>query len=61
MHPSTQVTHIPEAGTTDPSVRFLVSVAADELTFESEANMAISLSGKRPQSFLISQATQGSM
>jgi hypothetical protein len=34
MQPSTQVTHIPEAGTTDSSVRFLVSVAAEALTLE---------------------------
>ena len=32
MQPSTQVTHIPEAGTIEPSVRFLVRVAADVLT-----------------------------
>jgi len=28
MHPSTQVTHIPLKGLMDPSVRFLVNVAA---------------------------------
>src|SRR5512137_2658280 len=32
MQPSTQVTHMPEAGTIDPSVRFLVRVAAEEFT-----------------------------
>src|ERR1017187_6928229 len=36
MQPSTQVTHMPDAGTTDPSVRFLVRVAAEEFTFESD-------------------------
>jgi hypothetical protein len=35
MQPSTQVTHIPEFGVTEPSVRFLVKVAADELILES--------------------------
>jgi hypothetical protein len=34
MQPSTHVTHIPEDGVTEPSVLFLVSVAADELTRE---------------------------
>jgi hypothetical protein len=42
MQPSTQVTHIPEAGTTDPSVRFLVRVAAEELTLESVIAIAVS-------------------
>jgi hypothetical protein len=36
MQPSTQVTHMPEAGVTDPSVLFFVSVAAEELTLESD-------------------------
>src|SRR5450756_1969230 len=36
MQPSTHVTHMPEAGTTEPSVRFLVRVAAEEFTFESD-------------------------
>jgi len=34
MQPSTQVTHIPEAGTTECSVLFLVRVAAEALIFE---------------------------
>jgi len=34
MQPSTQVTHMPEAGTTESSVRFFVNVAADELILE---------------------------
>jgi hypothetical protein len=34
MQPSTQVTHMPEEGVTDPSVLFLVKVAADELTLD---------------------------
>jgi hypothetical protein len=33
MHPSTQVTHIPLNGLMDPSVRFLVKVAALLLSF----------------------------
>jgi len=33
MHPSTQVTHIPLNGLTDPSVLFFVSVAAVAFTF----------------------------
>jgi hypothetical protein len=33
MQPSTQVTHIPLNGLMDPSVRFLVSVAALRLSF----------------------------
>jgi len=36
MHPSTQVTHIPEAGTIDPSVLFFVRVAADEFILDSD-------------------------
>jgi hypothetical protein len=36
MQPSTHVTHMPEAGTTEPSVRFLVRVAAEAFTFESD-------------------------
>jgi hypothetical protein len=35
MQPSTQVTHMPELGVTDPSVLFLVSVAAEVFTLES--------------------------
>jgi hypothetical protein len=34
MQPSTQVTHIPEQGVTDPSVLFFVNVAADEFTLD---------------------------
>jgi hypothetical protein len=34
MQPSTQVTHMPEMGTTEPSVLFLVSVAAEALTLD---------------------------
>jgi hypothetical protein len=36
MHPSTQVTHIPEEGTTEPIVLFLVKVAAVAFIFESD-------------------------
>src|SRR5512146_2550304 len=36
MQPSTHVTHMPDAGTTEPSVRFLVRVAADVFTLESD-------------------------
>jgi hypothetical protein len=32
MHPSTQVVHMPLKGLTESSVRFLVSVAADEFS-----------------------------
>jgi hypothetical protein len=35
MQPSTQVTHIPEIEEMEPSVRFLVRVAADELSLVS--------------------------
>jgi hypothetical protein len=35
MHPSTQVTHMPDSGVTEPSVRFFVRVAADEFTLDS--------------------------
>jgi hypothetical protein len=35
MQPSTQVTHIPDTGTTEPSVLFFVSVAAEVLILES--------------------------
>jgi len=35
MQPSTQVAHIPDAGTTEPSVRFFVRVAAEEFILES--------------------------
>jgi hypothetical protein len=34
MQPSTQVTHIPDAGVTDSSVLFFVRVAADEFTLD---------------------------
>jgi hypothetical protein len=34
MQPSTQVTHMPEAGTMEPSVRFLVRVAAEAFVLE---------------------------
>jgi hypothetical protein len=34
MQPSTQVTHIPDDGVTEPSVLFFVKVAAEELTLE---------------------------
>jgi hypothetical protein len=34
MQPSTQVTHMPEEGVTEPSVRFFVSVAAEALIRE---------------------------
>jgi hypothetical protein len=34
MQPSTQVTHMPEMGTTEPSVLFLVSVAAEALILD---------------------------
>jgi hypothetical protein len=34
MQPSTQVTHMPEMGTTEPSVLFLVRVAAEALILE---------------------------
>jgi hypothetical protein len=36
MHPSTQVTHIPEDGTTEPSVLFFVNVAAEEFIRDSD-------------------------
>jgi hypothetical protein len=36
IQPSTQVTHIPDAATTDPSVLFLVKVAAEVFTLESD-------------------------
>jgi hypothetical protein len=39
MQPSTHVTHIPEPDVTDPSVRFLVSVAADAFNLELGANI----------------------
>ena len=34
MQPSTQVTHIPDEGVIDPSVLFLVKVAAEVFTLE---------------------------
>src|SRR5512136_1392326 len=36
MQPSTQVTHMPEAGTMEPSVLFFVRVAAEALILESD-------------------------
>jgi hypothetical protein len=36
MQPSTQVTHIPELGVTEPSVLFFVRVAAEEFTLEKD-------------------------
>jgi hypothetical protein len=39
MQPSTHVTHIPEAGTTEPSVLFLVKVAAEAFTFENVSDI----------------------
>jgi len=36
MQPSTQVTHIPDAGTIESSVRFLVKVAAEALILEKD-------------------------
>jgi len=60
MQPSTQVTHMPEAGTIEPSVRFLVSVAAEVLTRENVAIMGMGLLGTQWPS-RISHATQGSM
>src|SRR5512137_2929324 len=46
MQPSTQVTHMPEAGTIDPSVRFLVRVAAEEFT--RDRDMTSSFAGRAP-------------
>jgi hypothetical protein len=34
MHPSTQVTHIPDVGVIDSSVLFFVNVAAEELILD---------------------------
>jgi hypothetical protein len=36
MQPSTQVTHMPEVGTTEPSVLFFVSVAAEAFILDSD-------------------------
>jgi hypothetical protein len=58
MHPSTQVTHMPEAGTMEPSVLFLVNVAAEALILERDIVLLLLSAG---QSFVISQATQGAM
>jgi len=41
MQPSTHVTHIPEIGVTDPSVRFFVSVAADEFNLDSDIEVLL--------------------
>jgi hypothetical protein len=35
-HPSTHVTHIPDIGVTEPSVRFFVSVAAEEFILDND-------------------------
>src|SRR3972149_4534940 len=59
MQPSTHVTHMPEAGTIDPSVRFFVSVAADVLVLESDIGLVSLFSPD--QLFRISQATHGDM
>jgi hypothetical protein len=39
IHPSTQVTHIPDEGTTESSVRFFVRVAAEALILENVVDM----------------------
>jgi hypothetical protein len=54
MQPSTQVTHIPEAETTELSVLFFVSVAAEALIRDNDM-------GCSPFPYFISHATQGSM
>jgi hypothetical protein len=58
MQPSTHVTHMPEAGTIEPSVRFFVSVAAEALILESDIGSSSYL---LRQPFRISQATHGAM
>jgi hypothetical protein len=40
MHPSTQVTHMPEAGTTESTVRFFVRVAAEAFILEKVSDTA---------------------
>jgi len=42
MQPSTQVTHIPDWGVTESSVRFFVSVAAELLTLENVFDITLS-------------------
>jgi hypothetical protein len=42
MQPSTHVTHIPEVGTTEPSVRFFVRVAAVALIFVNDICVLLS-------------------
>jgi hypothetical protein len=44
IQPSTQVTHIPDEGVIEPSVRFFVSVAAEEFIRDSEYDNDIVLS-----------------
>jgi hypothetical protein len=63
MHPSTQVTHIPDIGVIDPSVLFFVRVAAEEFILESVIAIAFSLFPLYLllTYFRISHATQGSM
>ena len=39
MQPSTQVTHIPDEGVIEPSVLFLVSVAAEAFILESDSDI----------------------
>jgi hypothetical protein len=57
MQPSTHVTHIPEMGVTESSVRFFVRVAADEFTREN----VVDIEPFPPSGYFssISQATQG--
>jgi len=56
MHPSTQVTHMPDAGTMDSSVLFFVNVAAEAFTFECSISLHSFFAA-----YFISQATQGFM
>jgi hypothetical protein len=60
MQPSTQVTHIPDAGVIDSSVLFLVSVAADEFTLDNDVGILYS-SVVIFYFFCISHATHGSI
>jgi hypothetical protein len=60
MQPSTQVTHIPDAGVMDSSVLFFVSVAADEFTLDNVDDIVYS-SAVCVYFFCISQATHGSI
>jgi hypothetical protein len=41
IQPSTHVTHIPDIGVTESSVRFFVSVAADEFTLDSDISILL--------------------